>query len=75
MNETKSILASKGVWGGVIAVLAGAAGFFGYALAPSDATALAEHAESAYNAGVAIVGAVGGLIAIWGRVSASKKIG
>ena len=34
--DTKGLLASKAVWGGIIAVLAGAAGIFGYTVSPED---------------------------------------
>lgn len=65
--ELKSLFASKTFWGGFIAVLAGVLGFFGYELSPADQVSLIE-------AGVAIVASIGGLIAIFGRIRASKKI-
>lgn len=68
MNGTKSAFASKGVWGGAIAVLAGVAGFFGYGVTPGDVSGLTDNVTS-------IVAAVGGLLAIWGRISAKAKIG
>lgn len=75
MNGTKSALASVGVWGGVIAVITGALGFFGYALSADDAATAATHAQSIYDAVMAGVTAVGGLLAIWGRLRATKQIG
>lgn len=68
MIDTKSIFASKGVWGGVIAVLAGGAGLLGFTVTASDTSSIVSHIDS-------IVAAVGGLLAIWGRISATKKIG
>ena len=68
MNDFKSIFASKTFWGGAIALLAGILGFFGYSLLPDDQAVLVD-------GGTAAAAAVGGVIAIWGRVKASKKIG
>ena len=68
MDDFKSLWASKTFWGGLIAVLAGVLGFFGYQLLPDDQAALVE-------GGSAVAAAIGGVIAIWGRVKASKKIG
>ena len=68
MEDNKSWWASKTVWGGVIALLAGILGLFGYQLLPDDQTALVD-------GGVSLAALVGGLIAIWGRVKASKTVG
>ena len=67
MDDFKSLFASKTFWGGVIAVLAGILGFFGYQIGGPDQAALIE-------AGSAIAASVGGVIAIIGRVKASKII-
>ena len=67
-DGVKSFLYSKTVWGGVIAVAAGALGFFGWSVSTDDQQAMIDLA-------VAAAGAVGGLVAIYGRVRASKKIG
>ena len=67
MDDFKSLFASKTFWGGVIAVLAGVLGFFGYELGGPDQAALIE-------AGSAIAASVGGVIAIIGRIKASKII-
>lgn len=68
MNDTKSWLASKTIWGGLIAVAAAVAGWFGYSLAAGDQATLVD-------ALVSIGGAVGGILAIVGRVMASKTVG
>ena len=68
MDGWKSIFASKTFWGGVIAVFAGIAGFWGWTLTADDQQAL-------IDLGVGIAASIGGVIAIWGRVKASKKIG
>jgi hypothetical protein len=68
MEEYKSLLASKTIWGGIIAVGAGLAGIFGYSVSPADQV-------QAIDALAGIASAVGGVIAIFGRVKATKKIG
>lgn len=68
MEETKSVWASKTFWGGVIALLAGVLGFFGYQMGAEDQQAVIELVS-------AIVASIGGAVAIVGRVKASKKIG
>ena len=68
MDDFKSLLASKTFWGGVIAVIAGILGFFGWTLSADDQQAL-------IDLGVGIAASIGGIVAIWGRVKASKKIG
>jgi hypothetical protein len=70
MSETdnKPWYASRGVLGGLVAALAGLASLFGYAVAPADQAALTELA-------VGVAAAGGGLLAIIGRVLATKAIG
>ena len=68
MEDFKSILASKTVWGAIIAIGAGIAGIFGYSIGAEDQANLVE-------IGFAAASTVGGVIAIFGRVKASKKIG
>jgi len=60
--------ASKTVWGGIVALLAGIAGIFGYAVDLDTQNEIAALA-------VAAIGSVGGLVSIYGRVKAEKKIG
>ena len=67
-TEMKSFLMSKTIWGAVIAVLPAIAGLFGYTVTGGDATEAAGHAN-------AIVTAIGGMLAIYGRVTATAKIG
>ena len=68
MPNTKSWLASKAVWGGLIAIVATVATWFGYGMSAGDQAGIVD--------GLVIVGgAVGGLLAIVGRVYATKQIG
>lgn len=66
--ETKKWWESKTVWGGIVAVLAGGAGLFGVSLAAEDKVYV-------IDALTAIASAVGGLLAVYGRVKADKKVG
>jgi hypothetical protein len=68
VEEVKSALASKAVWGGIIAVAAGLLGLWGYKVAPEDQARIVELA-------MAIGASVGGVLAIYGRVRATKRIG
>ena len=68
IGNSKTWWQSKTVWGGLIALLAGIAGIFGYTLHPEDQNLIVE-------AGTSVVALVGGVIAVWGRVKASKTVG
>jgi uncharacterized membrane protein len=67
MQDVKPWYMSKTIIGAVITVLALVAGVFGYGIGAEDQAALADYA-------VTIGGVVGGLLAIYGRVKASKDI-
>jgi len=66
-NQNKPWYQSKAVIGGAIAVAAGVAGLFGYAITPEDTAAVTD-------AIVAVGAAVGGILAVVGRLQATKKI-
>lgn len=68
MNNFKGVLSSKGVWGGLVVVLSVLLGMFGYTIGLEDQQALTD--------AVSQIGAmVGGLLAIYGRIKATKRIG
>lgn len=67
MESYKGLFASKTVWGGIAALLAGVAALLGYAVSADDVATLTELLTG-------IAAAAGGLIAIWGRATATKKI-
>lgn len=67
-HDSKPWWQSKAIWGGILAIGAAVAGGFGYTV---DAGTQAETQETI----VGIVSAVGGLLAIYGRIKASKGIG
>jgi hypothetical protein len=65
--DTKSLLMSKTFWGAVMAIVASLVGFAGYTFGAEDQQALVEV--------ITTVGtAVGGVLAIYGRVKATKAI-
>jgi cytochrome bd-type quinol oxidase subunit 1 len=68
LDTIKGALSSKTVWGGIVTVASVIAGIFGYTVAEGDTAALVE--------AISQLGAVvGGIIAIVGRIYATKKIG
>ena len=66
--ESKAWWQSKGVWGGVIAMLCGIANGFGIEIGLDDQMVLSETV-------VTMIGGLGGLLAIYGRVKAKSSIG
>lgn len=66
-EQNKQWWQSKTVWGGVIAISAGIAGLFGVHLSIADQASLTESL-------VSVSSAVGGLIAVYGRYTATKQI-
>jgi hypothetical protein len=68
MNELKPLVASKTFWGAVMAL-------GGSALSAGHYTLSAADAASAVDLVVSVVSGIGGLMAIYGRVVASRKIG
>jgi hypothetical protein len=68
LNGTKSPFQSRGVWGGIVAIIAMVASMVGYTLTDADQAALTLLLPG-------IVSGVGGVLAIIGRIGATKKIG
>ncbi len=67
MNEFKALTESKTFWGAIVALAGSALTLGHYTLTPGDAA-------QAIDLLSGMAGAVGGLIAIYGRVVATKKI-
>lgn len=68
MNEQdKPWWASKTVWGGATAIISGIAGLFGYVLS-------ADEQEAVTAAAVALASAIGGILAIYGRIKARAAL-
>lgn len=68
MPDTKSLLASRTVWGALLAILASGLGLLGYTVTPADQV-------EAVAIGTSLVSAIGGAIALYGRIKATKRIG
>ena len=67
LNGTEKWWQSRSVWGSVVAFVALVVSFFGLTVAPEDQ-------EMLVGGIVAVVGAVGAAIGVWGRVRATKRI-
>ena len=68
MTDLKEWYRSKAVWGALIAIFASLALFLGIELGAEDQQALADTL-------VTLAGALGGLLALYGRLSARDTIG
>lgn len=68
MDDTKQWYHSKTVWGGLIAVMASLLQATGIDIDAGTQGALADDL-------VALAGAVGGLVAIYGRIAANRRLG
>ncbi len=68
MYDAKSFFASKTIWGGLIALAASIAAVWGYSISPNDQSQIVELITG-------IGGMIGSMLAIYGRVVATRKIG
>lgn len=68
MSTTKALLASRTFWGAVVAGLSGLLSLWGRDIAPADQAELVETAAT-------LAAMAGSIVAVWGRVTASKRIG
>jgi hypothetical protein len=67
MYDVKSFFASKTIWGGLIALIASAAAIWGYSITPADQAQIVELVTG-------IGGIIGSVLAIYGRIVATRKI-
>jgi len=67
MYDVKSFFASKTIWGGIIALIASTAAIWGYSITPADQAQIVELVTG-------IGGIIGSVLAIYGRIVATKKI-
>jgi hypothetical protein len=72
MDGFKNILASRGVWGGIVVILGLLGSFFGFDLDEDSKKVIIDQGVAA---GSAVSVAVGAALAIYGRIKASKVIG
>jgi hypothetical protein len=68
MNNVKSFFQSKTIWGAVIAVAPPVANLLGYTITGADVAQVTSSID-------AIVTGAGALLAVFGRVTATKVIG
>lgn len=74
MDQTKKWFESAGVWGGIVAAIAGGAGLLGYTITPEDQAQIASTASKVAELVVSFGALGGGILSIFGRVRASKSI-
>lgn len=67
-DDSKKWYQSAGVWGGVCTVAFALAGAVGWQVAPAD-----QAQAISYVTGIAT--GIAGLVALWGRVRATRRIG
>ncbi len=68
MDDTKPWWQSRGIWGGLIALVATAVSVLLHKTIPADS-------QSALVDGIiALAQAVGGILAVWGRATAIEKV-
>ncbi|TCL76182.1 hypothetical protein [Rhizobium sp. BK251] len=67
MDESKDWYRSKTIWGALLAVGASLVQFTGVEVSPGDQMVIADSA-------VSIAGAIGGLLAVYGRLTAKTAI-
>lgn len=68
MNDTKGLLQSKTFWGAIIGLGALGLNALGYTVTAQDQTTIIGYVAD-------LGGLVGGVLAIYGRIVATKKIG
>jgi len=69
--DGKAWWASRGIWGGIVAIAAGIAGFWGVTISPEDQAHLTDLVVLAVSALGAVIG---GIMAVIGRKAAKKPI-
>ena len=67
MSDVKTWYLSKTVWGGIIAILSSCGNLLGLDISPEDQGGLVDGLT-------ALAAAAGGLLAIWGRISARTRL-
>lgn len=74
MEDSKPWYQSRTILGGAVAAVAGGAQLIGYTITPADQVALVDAATQIGMLATSVVSLVGGAVAIWGRIVASKAI-
>ena len=69
--QAKPWYASKTIWGGIIALIAAVFSLFGHQIDPETQKFLT---DQSVQIATAVAAAAGGILAIYGRVKADKKV-
>jgi len=70
VDDYKNWWASRGVVGGLVALVCGVLASMGYAATAEDAVMMSNATEAVLSA----ISAVGGAVALYGRIKATKRI-
>lgn len=68
MENFKGVFESKGVWVGIVTLLSGVAGMFGYVID-------GDLQNNIVGVALALVAAVGGALGVYSRIVATKQLG
>ncbi len=71
MKDKKQWYTSKGVWGGIVSTICAGLAIFGKVVDPETQLFLT---DSVYQIAMAVGSLIGGIVAIWGRLSAKSII-
>jgi hypothetical protein len=74
MTDTKSLLASRTVWGAGLAMAASLAGVVGLTVTPDDQTAALSLVDSVLSEWDRIAAIAGAALALYGRIKATRRI-
>lgn len=75
MDDPKSLLASRTVWGALIAIAASLAGALGFAVGAAEQAAALSLVDQVLGEWDRIATLIGGALALYGRVKATRRIG
>jgi hypothetical protein len=75
MEDVKPWYASKGIWGSIIVIAAMGLKVAGIEISPDDQATAVDMVVKGASSVADLVALGGGVIALWGRLRASTKIG
>jgi hypothetical protein len=75
MDDTKSLLASRTVWGALIAIAASLAGAVGLSISAAEQATALDLIDQAFGEWDRIAALIGGGLALYGRIRATRRIG
>lgn len=75
MDDTKSLLASRTVWGAVIAIAASVAGALGFGVGAAEQAAALSLVDQILGEWDRLAALAGAVLALYGRVKATRRIG